>query len=184
MIRAVLFTSLVAGATASQLLPDPLEMLPPGVAGGVAAAVRDETPYTLNLMPPSESSVEQNGLIDSYMAIESGHERAMEASAVAAKQRLLNAEIAKVHSIVAGHNSRSAFLQRSVYSTLAPKADHTFVLHPPAEDKAAIDAAANSILKVEAAKAASAAKADAELKQQLLNREISKIGDIVRGAFH
>ena len=179
-MRTFLLASLVAGASASQLLPDPLEMLPPGVAGGVAAAVRDETPYTLNLMPPTESSVEQNGLIDSYMAIESGHERAMEASAVAAKQRLLNAEIAKVHSIVAGRHS---FL-RSVYSTLAPKADHTFVLHAPAEDKAAIDAAANSILKVEAAKAASAAKADAELKQQLLNREISKIGDIVRGAFH
>ena len=165
---------LLVGVADAQIA-DPLEIIPPGVAGGIVAKARDSTPWTVNLMPPSESAAETAGLIDSFMAIEKGAEKSLEESALAGKQRLLNAEIAKVHSIVAGARH---------HSFLAPHADHQFVLHPPTEDKASIDAAVASILKVESGRSSAAAANDAALKQAMLSAEVGKIGRIVSGAFH
>ncbi|CAD7975903.1 unnamed protein product [Amoebophrya sp. A25] len=167
-----------AQAVRMNAIPDPLSILPPGVAGGIAAAVSDETPYVLNLMPPTEDGAAMNGLIDSFAGIEKSHEQAIEAEAVADKQRLLAAELQKVRSIVAAKHS--AFLM----TPLAPKADHAFVLHAPSESASDISGAVNSIMIVETAIAQQADSGAAAMKKALLAHEIAAIGSIVRGAAH
>ena len=155
---------------------DPLELLPPGVSSGLAAKLSDEQPYTLNLMPPEEATSTLNAQVDSLFKIEKAHERGMEQLSVAQKQRILNAEIAKVKDIVA-HAAHKSFL-RKVMSV-----DHEIDLHPPVESAADIQASVNEILKSVTGRAQSEAAYDNVMKQQLLAAEIGKIKQIVASAY-
>ena len=177
---AVVSTIFVSGVLAAIPKIDPLEMLPPGIASGLAAKIQEEQPYTLNLMPPEESAPESAAAADALMEVEKIREHGIEGAAVAEKQRLLNAEISKIHAIVAAARHHS-FL-RSFYSSMAPTPDYTVVLHAPSESKADIDAATNALLKVEAAKLQSGASADAAAKRRLLAAELAKIRSIVAGS--
>ena len=158
---------------------EPVEMLPPGIASGAQARVSDETPYTLNLSPPADSAGETNGLMSSLFKIENMREAAIEGSSIAEKQRLLNAEISRVHALVAGSRHKS-FLQ---YAGMVRKADYEIDLHEPAESRGDIQAAANSVLKAESSAMQTVSSADAALKKDLLTAEMGKIRRIVAGAF-
>lgn len=107
---ALAFVALTAAAVHGEKIPG---ILPPGVATGLDAAMRAQSPLTLAMHAPEEDSHVVNSQIDSLLKIENLASKAAEAAQVADKQRLLNAEIAKIHQIVAG--SRRSFLaQRKV----------------------------------------------------------------------
>ena len=180
MLAPLVFVALLVGVSAGAPKIDPMEMIPPGIASGLVARIQEEQPYTLNLMPPEEAAPESAALADTVMEVEKIREHGIEAAAVAEKQRLLNAEISKIHAIVAAARHHS-FL-RSFYSSMVPKADYIVVLHAPSESKADIDAATNALLKVEAAKLQAGAASDAAAKRRLLAAELAKIKSIVAGS--
>ncbi len=85
-----------------------ISILPPGIATGLAAKARSLQPVTLAMSPPEEDSHAVNTAIDGFLKVEQLRSKAAETAEVAQKQRLLNAEIAKIHSIVGG----SSFLKQ------------------------------------------------------------------------
>jgi hypothetical protein len=155
---------------------DPLTILPPGVASGVAASSDDSTPYTLNLHPPEADAAEMNQRMNSLAKIEDTKEQEMEMKFATERQSMIDDEVQMVHELVASHR-RSSFLQ-SMYRP----ADYEVVLHAPSESASDVTASTNAILKVEGAKASKAAASDAALKNALLSAEIAKIAAIVAGS--
>jgi hypothetical protein len=156
---------------------DPFELLPTGIAKGMKANMDDNTPYTLVLHAPEESTAGTNSLVDSFAKIETGVERDIEASALAGKQSLMHNELQRIDDLVA--NSRRRSFLKGIYGSR--KADYEIDLHAPSESKADISGDINSILKVSSSRASSGAKQDQALKSALLSAEIAKIGRIVRG---
>ena len=73
--------------------------LPPGVATGLAAKKLESEPVTLAMHPPEEDAHSVNTGIDALLKVSQLESKHAETAEVSAKQRLLNAEIAKIHSI-------------------------------------------------------------------------------------
>ena len=135
-------------------------------------------------MPPEASKIGANTLIDSEFKSELAREHAQESSTIARKQRLLAAEIAKVHDIVASRRASflSGPLDGAALGGLVRGADYTLNVHPPAETASEIAGGMNSLLKVENARAAAANASDLSEKQALLKAELRAIRSIVHGA--
>merc|ERR1719253_112998 len=109
--------------------------------------------------------------IDSVLKIEEGMERAHESDFVGEKQKLLNAELAKVHQMVASRKSFLGGLRRT--------ADYSITMHAPEETASDVRSALKAIRRVEAAKQSSAMADYVADKQRLLNAEIAKIHSLV-----
>merc|ERR1712224_667738 len=120
---------------------------------------------------PEQSSQEVAANVDDSLPAERGFQAGIDEDSIAAKQRLLNAEIHKVHALVGGR--RSSFLEG-----LVRKADYEVNLHEPAESSADIDAAVNNILKTETGKMGSSSKTFSADKARLLQQELAKISSI------
>ena len=144
---------------------DPLEILPPGVATGLSA-MSEQSIYTLNLYSPGAAS---SDAVDAVFAGENSAATSREAAAVAAKQALLNNEVAAVHAMV-GHRS---FL----------RADYQINMHSAPESASDIDAYVNSLMKVESSRAQAAAASASSLKKALLAAEMARIHSIVAHGF-
>ena len=159
------FAALAVGANAEKFA-----FLPSGVATGLNAAVRAESPLTLAMNPPEEDSHMVNSQIDALLKIENLASKAAETAQIADKQRLLNAEISKIHQIVGA--SRRSFLQkRGIFGDIIPAGEYTVNVHAPEENAAEIEASINALLKVENRKAAAANADFAADKQRLLDAE-------------
>ena len=101
-----------------------ISILPPGIATGLAAKARSLQPVTLAMHPPEEDAHAVNTAIDGFLKVEQLRSKSAEAAEVAQKQRLLNAEIAKIHSIVGG----ASFL-RGPMGDIVPSSDYTVNVH-------------------------------------------------------
>lgn len=142
MLSHVIALSLVIGVAAFA----PTTNLPPGIATGFENYRLKQRDVTIALYPPEEDEniVKQN--VDNLLKVELLHGKAIDSDIIAEKQRLLNAEIAKVHDLV--RYSRSSFLRDY------PESDYQLNVHPPESNSAEIDAALKALLKVENVKSA------------------------------
>jgi hypothetical protein len=139
------------------------------VSTGLHAAAVGGDEWQLNMHPPEEDSKMVSDAIDSTLKIEETIEKAHESDFLAEKQKLLNAELAKVHQM-AGHS----FLQGPIRRT----ADYSVVLNAPEETATDVRSALRALRTVEANKERSAMADYVADKQRLLAAEISKIHHI------
>ena len=146
-----------------------LAPLPPGVASGLYAAGPGNDDYELVFHPPQEDTKMVNDAIDSVLKIEETADAARSADYLAEKQRLLNAEIAKVHSLIG--NSFLGSVRRT--------ADWAINMHAPEESASDVHANLAAIRRTEASKAASANAEYTANKRRLIAAEIAKIHHIV-----
>ena len=175
MLRDVIFAIGIAGALAVQGVFD---VSPPGISSGINARVGDAQEWTLALHPPEEDKNLASSMIDSIMKVENQNERAMQSDYLAEKQKILNAEIARVHTLVAGAR-KASFLKQSHFGDLRRVADYQINLHEPEETASDIRAELKAIAKVENSKQSASAADYTSDKQRLLNAAIAKVRQIV-----
>jgi hypothetical protein len=174
MVRAVV--SLISVAVVAADLP----FLPPGVQSGIEGKRASLSDVTLVLHPPEEDIADAKSSVDALLEVEKLGQRAVTADYLAAKQGLLNAEIAKIHEMVAGR--RASFLQKAeadLFGDLVSSSDYEVTLHAPEESAAEMKAGISNLLKVEAEKQASTAKQFADDRAALIAAAVSKIHSTV-----
>ena len=139
MSRVVFLVLACLGAVADKAFP----FLPPGVQSGIQSAKDDADAVTLVMHPPQEDALDAKNSVDAVLAGEKLYQRAVASDFVAAKQRALNAEIAKIHQMIQG---RRSFL----------KADDVYEvnLHVPEQTAAEMSAGIRDLAGGEAANSA------------------------------
>jgi len=187
----LVFALLVAGVSANQGIIPSYRPLPPGIATFVSSTLGNLQDYELDLHPPEEDRRIAADQLNALKAIEVQADKAAEADIIASKQRLLNAEIASIRSIVAANVQRPAgFLQRlddmispaSLFGTMVGHSDFQLNIHPHEELQGDIKSHADAILKVEDAKQATASAAFVADKKRILQAGLGEMRRIVADA--
>merc|ERR1719420_1620569 len=80
-------------------------LLPPGVASSIQGELGRAQDLELDLHAPEEDKQLVSENLDSLLKIENQAERAAESDLIAQQQNLLNAETAKIHTIVGSKSS-------------------------------------------------------------------------------
>merc|ERR1712183_47441 len=117
------------------------------------------------------------------MGIERGVSLANESDLLAAKQRLLQAEVAWIHSLKGSSFLQGPQIPSKAFGDTIEGSDYSIRLHAPEETGADIGAGIAALSKAEDAKSASAAAQYNADKKMLIDAEIRKIGKIVGGNF-
>ena len=179
----------LAASTSGVAAEKNIPFLPPGIAGAIQGARLSHEDLTLALHPPQEDEKNVNDALDSLLKIEQLAGKAAESDYIAQKQRLLNAEISKIHDIVSG-SAKGSFLSvaarpfdsAGIFGDILADSDYEIRMHPPEQTAAEVTSALQSLLKVENSKLASATADFVADKKRLLNAEVSKIRSLVAGA--
>ena len=185
MAVKILLAVFATGVSADQGL------LPPGIINFASQKLAGLQDYELDLHPPEDDARIVADQLNSLRTIESAADKQAEADMLASKQRLLNAEIASIRSIVASNVHRSAsFLQRndgmfspaSLFGSMVGHSNFEINLHPHEEISSDIKAHADAILKAEDSRQSSEIAAFTADKKRVLQAGLGEMRRIVADA--
>jgi len=182
MMSKLLLVAVVAGASA--------RVLPPGIANFASSTLTGLQDYELDLHPPQDDARVVADQLNALRTIESAADKQAESDLLASKQRLLNAEIASIRSIVAANVHRSSFLQRtdgmfspaSLYGSMVGHSDFQLSLHPHEEIASDIKSQTDAILRAEDSRQASESAAFVADKKRILQAGLGELRRIVADA--